>query len=331
MPKLFNMHEGLSKLYSVDGLIGIKFYFVFLHIYYLWTAVMVISTNKVVSSEPERLLQIPELTPMDMISNPIRFSLVIPTYNESANIAELVSKLSYLLDSLIPGEYELIVVDDDSPDSTGEIAQCLITEYPQLRVLRRTTERGLSSGVIRGWQIARGDILGVIDGDLQHPPSILLQMLPAALEGNDLVVASRHVAGGGVSHWSFLRRFLSRGAQILGLMILPEVLSRVSDPMSGFFMVRRTAIANKILNPVGYKILLEVIARGDIKQVSEVGYVFQERLEGKSKVTWKQYIDYLHHLIRLRFTIGGDSGLDRIGSLSQTIVESRFRTKGKHS
>lgn len=292
---------------------------------------MAISSNKVVSSEPEGLLQIPELPPIDMISNPIRFSLVIPTYNESANIAELVSKLSYLLDSLIPEEYELIVVDDDSPDSTGEIAQCLRTEYPQLRVLRRTTERGLSSAVIRGWQIARGDILGVIDGDLQHPPSILLQMLPAALEGNDLVVASRHVHGGGVSHWSFLRRFLSRGAQILGLMILPEVLSRVSDPMSGFFMVRRRAIANKILNPVGYKILLEVIARGEIKQVSEVGYVFQERIEGKSKVTWKQYIDYLRHLIRLRFTIGGDSGLDRGSSLSHTIIESRFPTKGKHS
>ena len=225
---------------------------------------MVISTNKVVSSEPSGLLQIPKLPPINDINHPIDLSVVIPTYNESANIAELVSKLSYLLDNLIPGQYELIVVDDDSPDCTWEIAQSLMNEYAQLRVIRRTTERGLSSAVIRGWQIARGDILGVIDGDLQHPPSILLQMLPAALEGNDLVVASRHVHGGGVSHWSFLRRFLSRGAQILGLMILPEVLSRVSDPMSGFFLVRRKAIANKILNPVGYKIMLEVIARGDI-------------------------------------------------------------------
>ena len=159
-------------------------------------------------------------------------------------------------------------------------------------------------------------------------------MLPAALEGNDLVVASRHVHGGGVSHWSFLRRFLSRGAQILGLMILPGVLSRVSDPMSGFFMVRRRAIANKILNPVGYKILLEVIARGDIKRVSEVGYVFQERLEGKSKVTWKQYIDYLRHLIRLRFTIDRDWGRSACSSASlsheQHLIEDHIRIAISH-
>lgn len=133
---------------------------------------MVISTNKLVSSVPSQLLQISELPLMNDIKHPIHFSLVIPTYNESAKIAELVNKLSYLLDSLILGEYELIVVDDNSPDCTGEIAQSLIGEYSQLRVLRRTTERGLASAVIRGWQIARGDILGVIDGDLQHPPSI---------------------------------------------------------------------------------------------------------------------------------------------------------------
>ena len=274
------------------------------------------------------MLQISELPPMHMICHPIRFSLVIPTYNESANIVELIGKISSLLDSAIPGEYELIVVDDDSPDCTWKIAQSMMNEYPQLRVIRRTTERASSSAVIRGWQIGQGEILGLIDGDLQHPPSILLQMLPAAFEGNDLVVASRHVSGGGVSHWSFVRRFLSRGAQILGLMILPGVLSRVSDPMSGFFIVRRTAIANKILNPVGYKILLEVIARGDIKQVSEVGYVFQERLEGKSKVTWKQYIDYLRHLIRLRLTINRAS---RPPASSSTIIKLLGRSQNKYS
>lgn len=234
----------------------------------------------------------------------ILFSLIIPTYNERDNITNVIQVLTKLLDSSIYGDYELIVVDDDSPDRTWEVAASLITSYPQLRVMRRVGERGLSQAVIRGWQVAKGRILGVIDGDLQHPPDVLLQLLRAVSEGADLAVGSRHVDGGGVSSWSVVRRFLSRGAQVLGLIILPGVLGRVSDPMSGYFMVRRDSIAEITLHPVGYKILLEIIGRGDIQEIAEVGYVFNERVEGESKVTWKQYIDYLRHLIRLRLTTG---------------------------
>lgn len=166
---------------------------------------------------------------------PVSFSLVIPTYNESKNIEALISVLSSLLDAAIPGNYELIVVDDDSPDHTWEVAQALIPEYPQLKVMRRQQEQGLSTAVIRGWQAANGHVLGVIDGDLQHPPKVLLQLLTAIEQGADLAVASRHIQGGGVSSWSFTRRVLSRGAQLLGIVILPQVVSRVSDPMSGYF------------------------------------------------------------------------------------------------
>lgn len=233
-------------------------------------------------------------------------SLVLPTYNEGKNIPEIVKKLTQLLDEVIPGEYELIVVDDDSPDRTWEIAQSIMPEYPQLRVMRREEERGLSTAVIRGWQVAKGEIVGVIDADLQHPPEVLLEMLALIKEEDedvDLVVASRHVEGGGVSDWSLIRRFLSRGAQTLGLIILPGVVGRVSDPMSGYFMVRRKALVGKTMNPLGYKILIETLGRGDIGKVAEVGYVFQERLEGESKVTWKQYVDYLRHLVRLRLDL----------------------------
>lgn len=232
-------------------------------------------------------------------------SLVLPTYNEGKNIPAIVQQLTNLLNQAIPGEYELIVVDDNSPDRTWEIAQFLTAEYPQLRVMRRLDERGLSTAVIRGWQVAKGEILGVIDADLQHPPEVLLQMLAIIKEKADvdLVVASRHVEGGGVSDWSLVRRFLSRGAQILGLIILPGVVGRVSDPMSGYFMVRRQALVGKTMNPLGYKILIETLGRGDIGKVAEVGYVFQERLEGESKVTWRQYVDYLHHLVRLRLDL----------------------------
>ncbi len=234
---------------------------------------------------------------------PLKFSLVIPTFNESQNIQELVEILSGLLDRLLPNDYELIVVDDDSPDRTWEIAAELMPDYPHLRVIHRQTERGLSTAVIRGWQAARGEILGVIDADLQHPPTTLIQLWQEMATGAELAVASRNITGGGVSEWSLVRRFLSRGAQMLGLAILPEVIGRLSDPMSGYFMVRRSAIANKLLSPVGYKILIEVTARGQIRWIAETGYVFRERTAGASKVTWKQYIEYLQHLIALRCSL----------------------------
>ncbi|MBD1875271.1 glycosyltransferase [Nodosilinea sp. FACHB-131] len=247
----------------------------------------------------------------------LTLSLAIPTYNEGQNIGPLVERLVALLDSTIPQDYELIVVDDNSPDLTWNRALELQTTYPQVRVLRRQEERGLSSAVIRGWQIARGRILGVIDADLQHPPEVLLGLLKAIQQGADLAVGSRHVEGGGVSEWSLARRVLSRGAQTVGLLLLPRVVGRVSDPMSGYFMVQRETIAGPLLNPKGYKILLEVLGRGTIDTIAEVGYVFQERQEGASKVTWRQYIDYIHHLLRLR--LGG-----RLSQLHQHFPMKRF-------
>lgn len=246
---------------------------------------------------PRGELRIPERS---LPSTGPLFSLVIPTFNERQNVQPLVAQLTALLDRQIPGNYELILVDDNSPDGTWEAGLQLTSRFSQLRVMRREQESGLSSAVIRGWQVARGEILGVIDADLQHPPEILLQLLSKMQQGADLALASRHVEGGGVSEWSAIRRALSRGAQILGLMVLPDVVGRVSDPMSGYFLVRRSAIAGPSLNPKGYKILLEVLGRGQIKHIAEVGYVFQERTQGESKVTWQHYLDYLHHLVRLR-------------------------------
>ncbi|MEA5620347.1 glycosyltransferase [Cronbergia sp. UHCC 0137] len=263
---------------------------------------------------PIGLLKIPEYPSGDLSGDDLIYlSLVIPTYKERDNIDRVVRILSELLDQVLLGKYELIIVDDDSPDHTWEVARSLISEYPQLRVMRRQQERGLSSAVIRGWQVARGQVLGVIDGDLQHPPEVLLQLLQKMEQEADLAVASRHIEGGGVSSWSAMRRFLSRGAQVLGLIILPGVLGRVSDPMSGYFMVQRRAIANVELHPVGYKILLEVIGRGKVGEIAEVGYVFCERKEGESKVTWKQYLEYIHHLLRLRLSTG------RLGKISQNM------------
>ncbi|APR74988.1 Dolichol-phosphate mannosyltransferase [Minicystis rosea] len=232
----------------------------------------------------------------------VLLSLVLPTFNESKNIREMIRRLTALLDEPLGGAYELIVVDDDSPDRTWEVAAELAASYPQLRVMRRVGERGLSTAVLRGWQASRGDVLAVIDADLQHPPEITLELWREIEKGADLAVASRHVEGGGVSDWSVVRRLLSRGAQVLGLAVLPSVVGRVSDPMSGYFMVRRRAVAGIVMNPLGYKILIEVLGRGNVHRIREAGYVFIERSEGESKVTWRQYVEYLGHLFRLRIS-----------------------------
>jgi dolichol-phosphate mannosyltransferase len=229
-----------------------------------------------------------------------QLSLVVPTRNEAGTIEAFLQAAAATLDRVLPGAYELIVVDDDSPDGTWQKALSLRARYPALRVLRRADEVGLGSAVTRGWQLARADVLGVIDADLQHPPEVCEGLWAEILRGAELAVASRHVPGGGVSEWSLRRRILSRGAQLLGLLILPGVLGRVSDPMSGFFFVRRSALAGIELKPTGYKILIEVMSRGRARWISEVGYVFRERAVGASKATARVYLDYLVQLVRLR-------------------------------
>jgi len=239
------------------------------------------------------------IAPLDLDSA-LDLSLVLPTYNEGKNIGPIIEKLVPVLDSVDHLRYEIIVVDDDSPDHTWEKALELAEKYPQVRVIRRQSERGLSTAVIRGWQIARGKILGVMDADLQHPPEVAAKVAQEMLRGADLGIASRHIEGGGVSDWSLVRRFISRSAQMIGFMLLPEVVGRISDPMSGFFMIRRSALQGRTLSPLGYKILIEVLGRGQVGWISEVPYTFRERVEGSSKLTNRIYFEYFQHLLRLR-------------------------------
>jgi len=227
------------------------------------------------------------------------FSLVAPTYNESANIGPFIERACTVLDAWRPGDYELIVVDDDSPDRTWQLATAAAASRPQVRVVRRTDARGLATAVVAGWQVAQGRWLGVIDADLQHPPEVLVRLLAAMAAGADLVVGSRNVANGGVSTWSLWRRLVSRTAGAIAFQILP-VVRRVRDPMSGLFIVRRDRVDLASLQPVGYKILLEVLIRSRVEAITEVGYVFEERRQGGSKATAAIYCQYLAHLFRLR-------------------------------
>jgi dolichol-phosphate mannosyltransferase len=241
----------------------------------------------------------------------VDLSLVLPTYNEAKNITAIIEQLVPVLDAVENLVYEIIVVDDDSPDRTWEKALELTERYPQVRVVRRQGERGLSTAVIRGWQVAQGRILGVMDADLQHPPEVAANVAKEMLRGADLAIASRHVEGGGVSDWSLVRRIISRGAQMIGFMLLPEVIGRISDPMSGFFMIRRSCLQGRKLSPLGYKILIEVMGRGQVGWISEVPYTFRERVEGASKLTKRIYLEYFQHLLRLRLHLLHESSFVR--------------------
>jgi dolichol-phosphate mannosyltransferase len=272
-----------------------------------------------------RLLPVPRgpfVIPSETTRPPsgIVLSLVLPTYNEKDNLPKLVKELVGLLDPVLRDRYELLVVDDDSSDLTWQVALNLAGTFPQLRVMRRQDERGLSTAAIRGWQAARGEYLGVMDADLQHPPAVNLRLVEEIQRGAELAVGSRHVEGGGVSTWSLARRILSRGAQFLGLVILPSVVGRLSDPMSGYFIFRRSALAGVELDPIGYKILLEVLARGKVRWLSEVGYVFREREDGASKVTASIYLQYFRHLLRLRLVTLPSSRLFRFCVVGGTGV-----------
>lgn len=230
----------------------------------------------------------------------VDLSLVLPTYNEGKNIVPMLEQLIPVLDNLPHLQYEIIVVDDNSPDRTWEKALGVAERFPQVRVIRRQGERGLSTAVIRGWQAARGRFLGVMDADLQHPPEVAANVAREMMRGADLAIASRHVEGGGVSDWSLIRRMISRGAQMIGYMLVPEVIGRITDPMSGFFMIRRSSLQGRRLSPLGYKILIEVLGRGNVGWIAEVPYTFRERTEGASKLTNQIYVQYFQHLLRLR-------------------------------
>ena len=231
-------------------------------------------------------------------------SLVVPTYNECGNINALVERAGKAL-AATNEPFELIIVDDNSPDGTADAVRALQSSRPWLQVLVRTEERGLSTAVMAGWAMAQGNVLGCMDADLQHPPEVLTQLVESMRTTQaDIVVASRHVRGGGVSDWSLARRCVSWTATLLATMILPGTLGEVRDPMSGFFLLRREVIRGAALKPRGYKILLEVLAKGGYAHVNEVPFVFEERVKGGSKIGTSVMWDYVVHLARISFETG---------------------------
>lgn len=223
------------------------------------------------------------------------FSIVIPTYNEAAGIGKLIAALdaAFRAHSL---DGEIIVVDDNSPDGTGDIVDGLSERFP-VRCLHRSGKLGLSSAVIEGWGIARSEsvALGAMDADFSHDVNALPKMV-AALETGEygLAVGSRYVAGGGIANWPTRRVITSRVA-----CWLARPLTHVKDVTSGYFLVRRAALTGVTLDPIGFKIGLEVIAKAHYGKAIEIPYVFTDRVEGVSKLNQREIFNYLKQLARL--------------------------------
>jgi dolichol-phosphate mannosyltransferase len=223
-------------------------------------------------------------------------SIIIPTYNESKNIEKIVRKLNQLgLD------IEIIVVDDDSPDGTGKIAEQLKENYTNIKVLRRK-ERGLASAVVKGFGVAESELIGVMDADLSHPPEVIPNLLMYFKnKTTEVVVGSRYIKGGDIIGWNRFRKITSKGA-----ILLARPLTPVKDSVSGFFFFKKELLTGVNLNPKGYKIGLEFLVKTRAKKIVEVPYVFVNRRCGKSKLSLRVYIDYLFHLIALyRFKLKG--------------------------
>jgi len=224
----------------------------------------------------------------------MKFSLVVPTYNEAGGIERLIRALSGVFgDDRLDGE--IIVVDDNSPDGTGEIVDRLAGEYP-VRCLHRPGKLGLSSGVIEGWRLARPDseALGAIDADFSHDIAILPRMVRALEEGYGLAVGSRYVEGGGITNWPWRRIVTSKVA-----CVLAQPLAHVKDVTSGYFLVRRSALEGVQLDPIGFKIGLEVMAKAHYGKVMEVPYLFTDRVAGESKLNQREIFNYLKQLRKL--------------------------------
>jgi len=228
----------------------------------------------------------------------VKFSIIIPTYNEAGGIEKLVATLSEVFRANgLDGE--LVVVDDNSPDGTGAIVDSLAGRYP-VRCLHRPGKLGLSSGVIDGWRFARAEseALGAMDADFSHDPKVVPAMVAALAGGKyGLAVGSRYVKGGGITNWPIKRKITSIVACMLAWPLTP-----IRDITSGFILVRRSALAGVELDPIGFKIGLEVAAKAKYGKALEVPYVFTDRIVGESKLNGKEITNYLRQLRRIYAT-----------------------------
>ncbi|MGW4564500.1 glycosyltransferase [Streptomyces sp. NPDC004561] len=235
------------------------------------------------------------------VPEPGAVTIVVPTFNESANIRQLLHRITESVPARLPCE---VVFVDDSTDDTPEVIREAAQDCPfPVAVLHREEPAGgLGGAVVEGLRAATSEWIVVMDGDCQHPPSLVPELVATGERVNaGLVVASRYVEGGSRAGLAGgYRVAVSRGATWLAKALFPRRLHGISDPMSGFFAIRRSAVTADVLKPLGYKILLELAVRSRPRQVAEVPFVFQDRFAGESKSTAREGLRFLRHLAGLR-------------------------------
>ena len=229
------------------------------------------------------------------MTTPYDVSVVVPTYNEALGIEKLIDALTGVFKANgINGE--IVIVDDNSPDGTGALVDSLAAKYP-VRCVHRAGKLGLSSAVIDGWATCAAPIIGVMDADFSHDPAIVPLLVGAIQRGEcELAIGSRYVKGGGITNWPWRRKITSRVA-----IALARPLTRVRDITSGFFFCKRSVIDGVKLDPIGFKIGLEVILKGKYSHVKEFPYVFTDRTAGTSKLNSGEIVNYLKQLSKVYF------------------------------
>jgi dolichol-phosphate mannosyltransferase len=223
-------------------------------------------------------------------------SVIVPTYKEVENLRPLIERLAEVM-SALGRRWEVIVVDDDSRDGSDRVIAALAAEGVPVRLITRIGERGLSSAVIAGFRQADGDVLVCMDADLSHPPEAIPKMLEHLAAGEaDFVIGSRYVPGASTDEsWGMFRWLNSKVATILA-----RPFTKAADPMAGFFAFPWAAFQRAVdLNPIGYKIALELIVKCGCRNIREVPIHFANRRFGTSKLNLKEQLNYIKHLKRL--------------------------------
>lgn len=227
-------------------------------------------------------------------------SVIIPTFNEKENIRPLTDAIQNTLKGL---SYEVIFVDD-STDDTPLVIEEVCQGSPNVRYIHRTEKKGLATAVVEGFKVAGGDILAAMDGDLQHPPELLFEMYEQIRSGIDLVLPTRYKSTditerGDSNRGLNSRRKAASGIATMSAKLMLKSVRKVSDPMSGFFMMKKEVIDGIEFKPIGWKILMEILVLGDYKKIVEIPYTFNERNAGKSKLNSGVSLQFFAHMLKL--------------------------------
>lgn len=224
-----------------------------------------------------------------------QFSVVIPTYNEAENIEEFIITVSEILDNI---DFELIIVDDNSPDKTWALAKNISKNMDNVKVIVRDDKRDLSRSILRGINESRSEKIAVIDADFQHPPEKLIDLYHN-LSDSDIVICSRRMYEGRVESWTLSRKLISRAAELIAKTLFKELYD-VTDPLSGYFGLNKNILRKTKLEPEGYKLLIEILIKTNYDSLKEIPYTFYDRDRGSSSIGFTEYVKYLKHLFKLK-------------------------------